>query len=153
MQARYIFALGTCLLLGTAFAQTDKPNFSGTWRLDKAKSGLSPDIASMTWTIQQDDSAIQVAEDGTMDGKPFKAEFKCSLLGKECAMNDRDHKAKASVYFNGQVLVVMKTEGRKDSEATKERLKLLPDGNTMEVDVMYIVPQKDSEKLVFTKVP
>jgi hypothetical protein len=151
VQARNLLLFGTCLLFGAALAQTDKPNFSGTWHLDKSKSGLSPDVGSMTWTIQQDDSTVQVVQEGTVDGKPFKAEFKCSVLGKECPMNDRDHKAKASVYFNGPVLVVMKTQGRKDSEATKERLKLLPDGNTMEVDVMYIMPQKDGEKLVFTK--
>ncbi len=105
----------------------------------------------MTWTIQQDTDTIQVAEEGTVEGKPFKADFKCSTLGKECAMNDRDHKAKVSTYFNGPVLVVMKTEGRKDSEVTKERVKLLPDGNTLEVEIMYIVPQRDGEKLVFTK--
>jgi len=66
-------------------------------------------------------------------------------------MRDGGDKATVSVYYNGPLLVVLKTHGRKGSLIEKQRLSLSPTGDSLIVEIMHIEPEGKAEKLVFSK--
>jgi hypothetical protein len=72
-------------------------------------------------------------------------------MGEECAMQDGGGKAQAFVYYNGPVLVVLKTHGRKGDSVEKRRLTLSPTGDSLVVEITHIEPQGKVEKLVLSK--
>jgi hypothetical protein len=133
------------LLAAPAFAQ-DRPNFSGAWQFDASKSELhNVKIANGTWTIKQDDTSINISQSDGSNGKPI--ELKCTTDGKECAINGE--KAKASLWYNGAMLVEMETRG---DHVIRYRLTISEDGKTMKVETTQIVPQTDGiDVLVFEK--
>lgn len=135
----------TCALVmtGLAIAQ-DKPDFSGTWQLDAAKCELhNLKLADATWAIEEAGNSIHlVANEGRN-----KTELKCTTDGKECSFSGE--KAKASLWFNGPMLVEMETRG---DRVTRYRLKLSDDGKTLRVETTSIVPQDNAiDVLVFNK--
>ena len=64
-------------------------------------------------------------------------------------MEDGGEKAAVSVYYNGPLLVVLKTHGRKGSVVEKQRISL--SGDSLIVEIMHIEPEGKAEKLVFSK--
>ena len=79
------------------------------------------------------------------------SEFTCGTLGKECPMQDGGYKATVAVYYNGPLLVVLKTHGRKDSLVEKQRFSLSPAGDSLVLEIMHTEPESKAERLVFTK--
>ena len=139
----------TCILVLSvlpAMAQPAKPNLSGVWKLDVAKSEIhSPGSAEETIEIDQKDSKIHVTMASKMsDGKESKLEFHCNMDGKDCDAGE----SKISLWFNGSTLVLMDVGA---DVVTKSSMKLGPDGKTMSVDVTHIAPHADPDKLLFEK--
>ena len=64
-------------------------------------------------------------------------------------MQDGADKATVSVYYNGPLLIVLKTHGRKGSLVEKQRLSL--SGDSLIVEIMHLEPESKAEKLVFSK--
>ena len=126
-----------------------RPDFTGTWQLDPARSELNTShMSSATWVIEEKDNSIHITETESAKGDR-KIELKCTTDGKEC--NVPSEKAKASFWYNGPMLVEMETRG---DNATRYRLKLMDDRKTLNVEVTYIVPQTEkADKLVFSKQP
>lgn len=79
------------------------------------------------------------------------SEFTCDTMGKPCTMQDGKDKANVTVYYNGPVLVVLKTDGRTGDSVTKWRRSLAPTGDFMVAEFVHIVPQGKTEKLVVAK--
>ena len=149
---RSLVSFSACLLLFSCalLAQdSSKPNFTGAWQLDPARSELNTNrVSGANWVIEEKDNSIHITE--TEAGKgDRKIELKCTTDGKEC--NVPSEKAKASFWYNGPMLVEMETKG---DNATRYRLKLVDDGKVLNVEVTYIVPQIEKpDKLVFSKQP
>ena len=121
-----------------------KPNLTGSWRLNTARSQINATHVPGSWTIEESDGTIHITE--SEGGK--KIELNCSTNGKECDVTGGE-KARASFWYNGPTLVEMETKG---PNATRYRMKLSPDGNALSVEVTYIVPQEGkSDTLVFEK--
>jgi hypothetical protein len=127
-------------------AQDDRPNLSGTWQFDVAKSELhTVKVAGATWVISEDDTSIQISE--SADGASKKVELKCTTDGKECKV--AGSKTKTSFWYNGAMLVEMETKG---DTVVRYRMKLSDDGKTLTVDTTSIVPQSaQGDVLVFRK--
>ena len=127
-------------------AQDDRPNLTGTWQFDSAKSELhTVKVAGATWVISVDDTSIQISE--SEDGAGKKIELKCTTDGKECKM--AGSKTKRSFWYNGAMLVEMETKG---DNVVRYRMKLSDDGKTLTVDTTSIVPQSaQDDVLVFRK--
>jgi hypothetical protein len=141
--------LSICALCALALplaGQDDRPNLSGTWQFDSAKSELhTVKVAGATWVIHEDDSSIQITESAAGAGK--KIEMKCTTDGKQCKVGG--DKATASFWYNGPMLVEMESKG---DHVTRYRMKLSSDGNTLTVDTTSIVPQAtEDDVLVFRK--
>ncbi|HUA20450.1 MAG TPA: hypothetical protein VMB25_17000 [Bryobacteraceae bacterium] len=123
----------------------DKPNLSGTWKLDASKSQFhSEKVSGETWTINEDDETINISE--SEDGSAKTVQLKCTTDGKECKVTGE--KATASFWYNGAMLVEMETRG---DHVVRYRMKLSSDGKTLTVDTTYITPQSPDDTLVFDK--
>jgi len=141
-----ILAWSALVVLALPVAGQDRPNLSGTWQFDSAKSELhTMTVAGATWVINEDDSSIQITESETGAGK--KIELKCTTDGKTCKISGG--KATASFWYNGPMLVEMESKGE---HVTRYRMKLSDDGKTLTVATTSIVPQSSQDDvLVFQK--
>ncbi len=139
-----------CLAVALAFvlpgAAQDRPDLTGTWKLDASKSEIhSEKIAGETWTINVKEDTINISE--SEDGSAKKVELKCTTDGKECKV--AGEKATASFWYNGAMLVEMETRG---DHVVRYRMKLSGDGKTLTVDTTHITPQSSpDDTLVFEK--
>ena len=152
MRSTFLFAI-LSTLLGTTWirADTSKPNLSGTWKLDPVKSVLDRTGKDLTLLIEETGQNVHIKEIRGPDTKDDVSEFTCDTIGKECSMQDGGDKAKVAVYYNGPVLVVLKTHGHRGDSVEKRRLSLAPAGDSLIVDIIHIEPEGKAEKLVFSK--
>ena len=140
------------LLVGSAMVSADDgvPEIGGEWKLDPARSELDQANKDLALVIEYKGQKIHIKETRGPNPKDV-SEFTCGTMGKECPMLDGEDKAKVSVYYNGPVLVVLKTHGRKGSVVEKQRFSLSPTGDSLNLEIMHIEPQGKGERLVFTK--
>ncbi|HEY9139965.1 MAG TPA: hypothetical protein VIN93_03690 [Bryobacteraceae bacterium] len=151
----FVLSIAGILLFGAAVvrADEDKPNLSGTWKLDQAGANSDQSGRSFVLVIEEQGDSIHIKETRGPNPKDDVSSLTCSTMGQECAMQDGGAKAKAFVYYNGPVLVVMKTHGRKGDSVNKQRLTLSPAGDSLTVEITHIEPEGKDEKLVLSKVP
>lgn len=140
-------------LFGAALgsAAEGKADLSGTWKLDQARTESGHTNKDLVLLIEQKDQSLHLKETRGPNLKEDVSDFTCDTLGKPCPMQDGADKANVTVYYNGPVLVVLKTNGRRGDSVTKWRLSLAPAGDSMIVEVIHIDPQGKNEKLVFAK--
>ena len=139
---RFMLIVCGALMMSAALAQDtdDRPDLTGKWQIDPARSDGGN---GESLNIEANDDSLHYLEQ-THNGDT--AEFNCTTDGKECAMTDSGHKAKVSLWYNGASLVLMETKG---SSVVKRKLTLT--GPTLQMEVIPIVPQGKTDKLIFTK--
>jgi hypothetical protein len=133
---------------------SDQPNFSGTWKLDTARS---PGVNG-TITLSIKDDAGKISYERSIketNGKEIVARFTCSPGGSQCPFDENGHKAKVSIWYDGSALMILKTGGPKQDTTTERRLELSPDGNTLKVQFTNLDLDNNGkpETLVFAKQP
>ena len=128
-----------------------RPDLSGTWKIDPVRAESGPEDSAVTLLIEDGDKDIHVKETRGRNSREDISEFTCGKMGKECPMQDGREKALVSVYYNGSVLVMLKTHGRKGSSIEKRRFSLTPKGDSLRVEVLRIDPAGMPEQLVFSK--
>jgi hypothetical protein len=147
----FVVVTGLCAALGLQ-AQATRPNLTGTWNFDASKSTLkhtkAPDKRVLKIAAGRD--KINVHDTWTDSGKDDVKTWECSTVGKECEYKDEGKAVKASMFYNGPTLMEFRTIG---DDVMRRRMTLAEDGNTLEVQIEYITPQRDTEKLVFIKAP
>ncbi len=148
-----VLTVAGLLLVGTAVvrADEDNPNMSGTWKLDPARSELDRTNKNLALVVEEKAQKIHIKETRGPNPKEDVSEFTCGTLGRECPMQDGGYKATVSVYYNGPLLVVLKTHGRKDSSVEKQQFSLSPTGDSLVLEITHIEPEGKAERLVFTK--
>jgi hypothetical protein len=134
-----LFAITLC-------AQDGKPNFSGNWQLNSAKSELhSGKTSTVQLTIEQKGPKIHVLRSvKTSDGKESVTDFNCTTDGKDCDAKGE----KVSLWYDGKDLVEMDIGS---DVVTKTRMSLAPDGKSISCDMSFISPQSDDDKLYLEK--
>ena len=139
---RFVCILFCGLMVSAALAQdTDRPNLAGKWQIDPARSEGG---SGVTLSIEAKDDSLHYVQ---ADRNGGIAEFECSTDGQECAMTDGGRKAKVSLWYHGDSLVMMETKG---NNVVKRKLTVT-DGATLQMEVVPIVPQGKTDKLVFVK--
>ena len=91
------------------------------------------------------DKAMRVKQ---LEGGNKIADFECETEGTPCEIKTGGKKATVSLWFNGAMLVEMETKG---TEVVKRRFKILPAGDSMEMEVIPIVPSGKTETFGFKR--
>lgn len=147
---RFLLALPLFSVSLLIAADTDKPKMTGTWELDQAKSQLEHDPGSLQLVLQDVSGKIQFTRTiHTSEGKDLVAKFECTAGGPDCAFDEAGHKSKVSLWYQGAVLVILKTEGPSDDEVTQWTLKL--DNRTLQIEVSHITPVGKTETMVLNR--
>jgi hypothetical protein len=134
--------LFAALALGAAAQGDDAVNrakLSGAWQ-----SGTGTGAA--TWILDQKADAAHITY---LEGDRKLADFECNTMGHECAVKEAGKSAKVSIWFSGAKLVELETRGR---EVVKRRFAVAEQGDTLEVEVIPIMPEGKAETLYFRRV-
>ena len=138
----------SALAFGAIAMAAGRGELNGTWQLDRNHSAAGEEkLKSETLAIQQSEDAVHI-DDAIVaaDGKERKSNIQCNTVGKECQVKGEQ----ISMWYNGPMLVMMETRG---TTVVKKRLKTSDDGQTLQLEVIHIVPQSESENFTFVKQP
>jgi hypothetical protein len=122
-----------------------RPNFTGTWRLDQTKSEIRSKVEAPAWAIHQDGNSIEIDQ----EIKGHVQQLKCGTTGANCKGKPDGESGEVMFYYNGAMLV--ETDFLSHDRVVKKRLRMGPDGKTMEIEVLHVNPQGPVEKWVFEK--
>lgn len=151
---RYLLILLACVGIG-ALAADAKPNFSGDWKLDTAKSdfGGFPGPSSMTQKIAHEDPSLKVAAKMSTDNGDFDFESAYTTDGKESVNQFGPNSMKSTLAWEGDALLVNSKGQFGDNEVTmKDKWELSGDGKTLTVQRHFASSQGElTQKLVFQK--
>jgi len=143
---------------------TQKPNFSGVWMLDKAKSGGLPPGVDQTLTIVQDGDKVEVAtktisERGEqnsissymLNGKEVEAALSgpmpgSTVKGKQTSKWSADGKG-----FENTDKGTFETPNGPAIIKTSRKFQLSPDGATLVIEISREGPMPQKSKRVFAK--
>ena len=140
VNARYALLLGLLIAIPSTFGQT-KPGFSGTWKMDVARSeSAHQDVPTgpSTLVIRQTADGISVETTRTENGKPdaFHETLNFKLDGSETtSTGDGGVPVKGKVRWDGKNLVVETVRNLQDSTVTTLYVhSLSADGRELTVD-------------------
>jgi hypothetical protein len=147
MNVRIVIA-GAALLglamCATAWAgddpEVERAKLAGKWEM---KSEGAADKAPV-WVVEDKGTSIHIMR---LVGAEKVSDFECDL-GKECKVKDSGKSVTEQIYFNGPKLVEIETKG---SEVVKRRFETATEPDTMQVEVMPLVPSGKTETLVFKR--
>lgn len=132
-------------------ADSGRPNFVGAWQMDSAKSQVD-DGRVVTLTIESVSDKIKLIRVvREKDGKEVTSKFVCATGGGDCEFDEGDRKAKVSLWYDGNALIVLKTDGPKEDAVTQWKMQLAPNPNTLTIDLTHIDPTSKAETIVFSK--
>lgn len=121
--------------------QSDHEKLIGSWELQ----GAAQSSPVSSWTFSAAKDSMQVTQ---VDNGQKVADFACDTVGTPCEIKTAGKKAMVSMWFNGPLFVEMETKG---SDVVKRRFKILPQDETMEMEVIPIVPSGKTETFQFKR--
>lgn len=126
---------GMLLAAATASAQT-KPNFSGDWKLNTAKSnfGQMPAPSTLTQKVAHNDPELKVQTAQSGDFGDFNSDFSFTTDGKECANQMNDFHITSTLKWEGPTLVFdSKMDFQGNAMSGTDKWSLSPDGKSITV--------------------
>lgn len=148
----FILILALVLAAGLAAA---KPNFTGDWKLNPAKSdfGEFPAPAKLTMTIGHEDPNLKVATLMAGDYGEFTWEAAYTTDGKECTNKMRDNESKSVVTWDGdRLLINTKTSFGGNDMTISDKWNLSEDGKSLMIERKFSGSQGEMvQKLALEK--
>lgn len=133
----------------------DKPDYSGHWVIDLAKSdfGMIPPPEKMERDIDHKDPQMQIKSMQKSERGEFTTESKYTTDGKEATVQMRGRDAKViAKWAVGKLEVNTKSEFNGTEITQNETWTLSSDGKTLTIDNVITAPQGEfAAKSVFTK--
>jgi hypothetical protein len=143
---------GLIAALGIAQAA---PNFTGTWKMNIAKSdfGPAPAPAELTRNIKHTDPNLEIKTHQKGDQGEVSTELKYTTDGKSCVNKVNGSDAKGTAKWEGDNLII---ESTRDFQGmvllSKETWMLSDGGKTLTINNHITVPQGEFDlKLVLEK--
>ncbi len=121
--------------------QGDRQKLIGSWELKSPDEGTP----ALSWTFTATGHSMRIKQ---LDGGSTVADFECETEGTPCEIKTGGKRAMVSLWFNGPSLVEMETKG---SDVVKRSFKILPASDTMEMEVIPIVPGGKTETFGFKR--
>lgn len=142
-------------LAGIALA-ADKPNFSGDWKLNAAKSNFGAVPAPATYTRKVIHAEPSITIENTQTGTPMGDQHDTRTYttdGKEVSYQANGADVKAAITWDGNALLINSKASIQGMDILiKDTITLADDGKTMTDAVHVASPQGDIElALVFDK--
>ena len=138
--------------LATAALAADKPNFSGDWKLNAAKSTLGPVPAPTSFTRKVTHAEPSITIEDTQTGTPAGDQHDTRTYttdGKEISFQANGADVKSAATWDGDVLQIdSKTSVQGTDITVKDKMTLADGGKTMNDAVHITTPQGDLD-LVF----
>jgi hypothetical protein len=148
MKRALIAVLATMVLTGTVPA-ADKPNFSGEWKMNAAKSdfGQLPPPTSFVRRIEHSDPLLTIVEDQSAGGAKSTTTRKLTTDGKSSALELNGMAAACSAAWDGTVLTAATTL---DSVGLKftDKMSLSADRKLLTSKIKIASPQGDADLTV-----
>ncbi|MBA3974706.1 MAG: hypothetical protein C0504_10890 [Candidatus Solibacter sp.] len=156
MKRRILLAL---LALTVAAIAADKPDFTGNWKLDAAKSdfGQMPAPEKMERLIDHKDPSIKIKTTQSTPSGERTMDTEYTLDGKEQKQENPRGVVMYTPKWEGSVVVIdskrtMNVQGQQVEITGVERWSLSADGKTMTVDSKMVAPMGEmTMKAVFAK--
>jgi hypothetical protein len=121
--------------------QSDRQKLMGSWELQNP----AENIPAASWTFSATGHSMRVKQ---LEGGSKVADFECETEGTPCEIKTGGKRAMVSLWYNGPLLVEMETKG---PDVVKRRFKILPASDTMEMEVIPIVPGGKTETFGFKR--
>jgi len=156
--ARCLFiAVFSCLLLGSvASLAADKPNFSGSWKLDVEKSdfGPMPKPERIDYVLTHKDPELTVKSTAMTQAGEISNEVKFLTDGTEFTNDLHGQQIKGTAKWEGATLVVTQKATMQGTEiVVVTRWTLADDGKSITQEVSISTPQGElKQKAVLDKV-
>ncbi|MEO8029075.1 MAG: hypothetical protein ABI823_21520 [Bryobacteraceae bacterium] len=151
MQTRRIIVVAALTLALAAMASAQKPNFSGTWKLDPAKSDFGPQPVPDTMSVKvtHDDPKLKIFQSGPQGD----SEMAFTTDGKEVTNQMQGMDVKGVAKWEGAALVVDNKLDLGGTEVTfKQTYALSEDGKVLTNKTHIVSPQGEFDmKIVFNK--
>ena len=128
---------------GAGFADNDttRSTLIGVWQVE---NGLEENTKSL-WVFEGKGDAIRITHS---KNSQIVADVECKATGRDCEAIEDGRPAKASLYFNGSILVELVTRG---SEVFKRRF-LVQERDTMGIELISIVPDGKPQAIKLKRV-
>lgn len=147
MKRAFLLAV-SMILIGTA-AAADKPNFSGEWKMNAAKSnfGQIPAPTSFVRKIQHTDPALAITEEQSASGAQSITTRRVTTDGKVATLELNGAAAMCSAVWEGADLIATTAL---DSAGLKftDRMALSADGKVLTSKVRIATPQGDADLVI-----
>jgi hypothetical protein len=155
MKALSKLALIIAALASIALA-ADKPNFSGDWKMNAAKSNFGPIPAPATYTRKVTHAEPSITIENTQTGTAMGDQHDTRTYttdGKEISYQANGADVKASISWDGNALLINSKASIQGMDILiKDTITLADDGRTMTDAVHVASPQGDIDlALVFDK--
>jgi hypothetical protein len=151
MLRRTLLIFASALLLSAA----GKPDFSGTWTVDLAKSdfGMMPPPEKLERTIKHADPDMKIKTVQVGQRGESITEAAYTTDGKEAKIQVRNREARVKAKWDGDKLnVETSTEFNGMAITQKESWSLSTDGKTLTIDNNITTPQGElTTKIIFSK--
>lgn len=144
--------LAGLLFLAAGVSAQGKPDFSGDWKLNIAKSnfGQMPAPTSLTQKITHADPSLKVQTAQSGDFGDFNSDFSFTTDGKECqnAMGDL-FKMTSTVKWDGDILLFdNKMDFQGNAMTGTDKWALSPDGKTITVQRHFNGPMGEGDAVI-----
>jgi hypothetical protein len=131
-----IVLTAACLsILAVAASGEDRAKLAGSWESN-----------GKVWMIEDKGASIHITRS---EGSRKVSEVECNVAGRECEGKDSGHKTIVTMWFNGGTLVQMETKG---PEVVKRRFAISEQGDTLELQTVFITPSGPDETVQFKRV-
>lgn len=152
--SKTIILAGLVLVMCAAVAQA-KPDFTGEWKLDVAKSDFGPMPApqSMVQKITHQEPNLKVVQTQVSERGEFTSERNYTTDGKECVNKMRNTEVKSTLKWDGDTLVMdSKLEFQGNPITTSQRWSLSGDGKVLTIKSHFSSSQGEGDTTqVFNK--
>jgi hypothetical protein len=145
MKRASILALSLIAFIGVATA-ADKPNFSGEWKMDAAKSnfGQLPPPASFVRKIQHKDPSLIIIEEQTANGMQSTTTRSVTTDGKPTTLQLNSIAAICSAVWDGSDVIASTAMDAAGLKFT-DRMSLSADGKVLTSKVQIVTPQGNAD--------
>lgn len=138
---------GIALLLLATNAHA-KPNFTGDWKMNPAKSafGSMPTPTSIVQKITHEEPNLKVVTTQVGEMGEFTVEYGYTTDGKECVNKFRDLDRKSTLKWDGDTLVIeSKLDVQGNAISVTEKWSLSEDGKTLTVNRHFAGPEGETD--------